>query len=138
MLGITILLTNSQTLFYWLLQFLIWLLLQVLFVASSLIPWNFPYLSLGSFQPFNTLLCLFSFLLWAVWHSLQSASFYRIIKLEGTLEIIQCKHFLWVLRKLRPWEVSGIKLLCLQFTHYTSLEDLPDRLKRLKQEGFSV
>ncbi|XP_025712527.1 zinc finger MYM-type protein 1 isoform X5 [Callorhinus ursinus] len=29
-------------------------------------------------------------------------------------------------------------LLCLEFTHYTSSADLPDRLKRLKQERYSV
>ncbi|XP_058902751.1 zinc finger MYM-type protein 1 isoform X2 [Kogia breviceps] len=29
-------------------------------------------------------------------------------------------------------------LLCLEFTHYTSSAELPDRLKRLKQERFSV
>ncbi|XP_027969761.1 zinc finger MYM-type protein 1 isoform X4 [Eumetopias jubatus] len=33
---------------------------------------------------------------------------------------------------------SGIMLLCLEFTHYTSSADLPDRLKRLKQERYSV
>lgn len=54
-----------------------------------------------------SILCLFSFLLRAIRHSLQSAFFLcRIIKLEGTLEIIQSKHFLLVFRKLRSWEVK--------------------------------
>ena len=33
---------------------------------------------------------------------------------------------------------QGIMLLCLQFTHYTSLADFPNKLKKMKQEGFRV
>lgn len=101
---IIILVTNSQTLFIGCFNssfgccFGCYPLLQVLLPETHL------YLCVF----FNSsILCLFSFLLRAVRHSLQSAFFLcRIIKLEGALEIIQSKHFLLVLRKLRSWEVK--------------------------------
>lgn len=73
-------------------------------------------------KPFNTVLYSFSFLLWAVWRSLQHAFFLcRIIKLEGTLEIILFKHFLLVLRKLRPWEVK-VSCSCVWSLSVTHLQ----------------
>lgn len=126
---------------YWLLQLLIWLLLQELTFASSLSPQNSTYLSFVLCKPFNTILCPISFLLWAVWHSLQHAFFLcRVIKLEGTLEIIQSKYFLLVLRKLRLWEVK-VSCCCvwsLPIIHLQRSSQTDDRLKRLKQERFSV
>jgi hypothetical protein len=90
-------------------------------VAASVVTCCFKSYSLELYLPlflfflFNPsvlhyVFCLFSFLLWAIWCSLQPAFFLcRIINLEGTLEIIQCKPFLLVLRKLGAWEV---KVLC--------------------------
>lgn len=82
-------------------------------------------LNLSSCVFFNpSILCLFSFLLRAVRHSLQSAFFlYRIIKLEGTLEIIQSKHFLLVLRKLRSWEVK-VSCYCVWSLPITHLQQI--------------
>lgn len=102
-----ILLTNSQTLFIGCFSSPFGCCFKCLSVALSLTAQNSTYIFLVLFQPFSTILCLFSFLLWAVWHFLQPAFFLcRIMKLEGILEIIQSQHFLWVLRKLRPWEVK--------------------------------
>lgn len=129
MLAITIVLLTNSNPFLWLLQLLIWLLLQELFLASSLPSQNSTYLPLVLFKTF---IYIVLFLFCSGCMALFSACFLSLQnhKTGRDLRDHPIQTFSLVLRKVRPWQVK-VMLLCLEFTHYTSSAELPDRLKRL-------